>query len=222
MSRRDGEWRRQRLHDALLYLCVGTRAETGDLEEFLDAVLANGVDIVQLRAKTAGADEVRAAAVVFRAAADRHDALFILNDDPALAVEVEADGVHVGQEDPTPREAHEVVGRDRLVGRSTHSTRQVDRALEEDCDYFAVGPVHPTPTKEGRPAIGLDPVRHAAAVAGERPWFVTGGMAADTAPGVLAVGARRIVVVRALTQAADPGIAAAQLAMTLRSAGKAA
>lgn len=215
---RDGAWRRRRLADAVLYLCVDRRAD-GDLAAFLDAALGGGVDVVQLRDKTASDDDIRAAAPAFRAAADRHGALFVLNDDPVLAAEVDADGVHVGQDDPAPAAARAVVGADRLVGWSTHSTSEVDAAVAADCDYFGLGPVHPTPTKEGRPGIGLEPLRHAAAVAGDRPWFVTGGMALDTAPAVLAAGARRLVVVRALTQADDPGAVAAALAGLLRRAG---
>ncbi|HVL99066.1 MAG TPA: thiamine phosphate synthase [Egibacteraceae bacterium] len=215
---RDGDWRRRRLADAVLYLCVDRRAEQGDLPELLDAVLANGVDVVQLRDKAAGVDELRAAAAVFRAAAERHGALFVLNDDPSLSVEVHADGVHVGQDDALPAEARVIVGVERIVGRSTHTVAEIDRALVEDCDYFAVGPVHATPTKQGRPPIGLEPLRHAAAVAGDRPWFVTGGMAPATAPAVLATGARRLVVVRALSEAARPAAAAAELAALLRRA----
>jgi thiamine-phosphate pyrophosphorylase len=213
---RTGRWRRERLADALLYLCVGRRAAEGDLGALLDAALGAGVDVVQLRDKDATAGEIRAAAPAFRAAADRHGALFVLNDEPALAVEVGADGVHVGQDDMAPAEARAVVGGERIVGRSTHSAAEVDRALAEDCDYFAVGPVHATPTKPGRPGIGLEPLRHAARVAGERPWFVTGAMAAATAPDVLATGARRLVVVRAITGADDPAAVVAELAALLR------
>jgi thiamine-phosphate pyrophosphorylase len=212
---RDGGWRRERLARSRLYLCTDRRAERGDLEPFLDAVLGAGVDIVQLRDKTGGPEELLAAAGVFRAAALRHRALFVVNDDPELAVAVDADGVHVGQDDLSPEAARAIVGRDRLVGRSTHAEAEVDAALDEDCDYFAVGPVHATPTKEGRPPIGLGPLRHAAAVAGGRPWFVTGGMAPDTAPAVLATGARRLVVVRALTGAADPAAATRALRAVL-------
>ncbi|MEX0659750.1 MAG: thiamine phosphate synthase, partial [Egibacteraceae bacterium] len=187
MTGRDGAWRRRRLAEAVLYLCVDRRAEQGDLAGLLEAVLGAGVDVVQLRDKTAPAHELRSAAAVFADAAHRHDALFVLNDDPALAVEGHADGVHVGQDDTRPATARAVVGAERLIGRSTHTVAEVDRAMAEDCDYFAVGPVHPTPTKEGRPGVGLAPVRHAAAVAGDdRPWFVTGAMAARTAPAVLA------------------------------------
>ena len=214
-----GERRRARLRDAVLYLCVDRREEQGDLGVFLDAVLAAGVDLVQLRDKHATADEQRAAAEVFREAAQRHGALFILNDDPELAVEVGADGVHVGQDDLHPDAARDIVGADAIVGWSTHSVDEVNAAVATGCDYFAVGPVHATPTKQGRPAIGLDPLRFAAAVAGERPWFVTGAMGVETAPAVLATGARRLVVVRALTEAADAAAAAAaaaQLAALLR------
>lgn len=197
---RDGAWRRARLATSRLYLCTPLR---DDLPAFLDAVLAGGVDIVQLRDKDAPAEEQRAASRAFMEAARRHGALFVVNDDPALAAEVGADGVHVGQDDTDPSAARAVVGPDLLIGRSTHAVEEVDRALAEDCDYFAVGPVSETPTKEGRPGIGLEPVRHAARVA-DRPWFVTGGMAADTIPAVLAAGADRVVVVRAITAAADP------------------
>ena len=212
-----GEQRRRRLADAVLYMCVDRRADQGDLEDFLDDVLDAGVDVVQLRDKTASAEQIRDAAPLFRAAADRHQALFILNDDPQLAVGVEADGVHVGQDDLTPDQARAIVGRERIVGWSTHSEAEVDVAVAAHCDYFAVGPVHATPTKQGRPGVGLEPVRHAAVVAGERPWFITGAMSPSTAPEVIAVGGRRLVVVRALTDAADPAAVTAELATLLRS-----
>lgn len=210
-----GAERRARLTVARLYLCVDRRAPEGDLAVFLDAVLGAGVDLVQLRDKDADPAELRAAAAVFRAAADRHGALFILNDDPELAVAVDADGVHVGQDDADPATARAAVGPDRIIGRSTHSVAEVDRALTEDCDYFAVGPVTATPTKEGRPGIGPGPLRHAAAVAGERPWYVTGGMSPQTLPAILETGARRAVVVRALTHAEHPARVAAAMASIL-------
>ncbi|MDP8932123.1 MAG: thiamine phosphate synthase [Actinomycetota bacterium] len=218
MAQRESSWRLSRLHEARLYLCVGLRRERGDLAPFLDAVLANGVDVVQLREKEAPREELGTAAAPFRAAARRHGALFIVNDDPALAAEVDADGVHVGQEDPTPAQARAVVGHNRLVGRSTHSGSEIKRALTEDCDYFAVGPVHATPTKAGRSPIGLEPVQYASSAAGRRPWFVTGGMGPATAPAVIAAGGRRFVVVRAITEADDPAAISSQLAMVLRDA----
>ncbi|CAN5312606.1 thiamine phosphate synthase [soil metagenome] len=212
---RSRSWRRERLRRALLYLCTDRRAARGDLERFLEAVLAGGVDIVQLRDKDASQPQLRDAAATFSAACRRHAALFILNDDPRLAAEVDADGVHVGQDDPPPDHARTLVGPDRLIGRSTHNIAQIDRALTEDCDMFTVGPVSATPTKEGRPGVGLGPLRHAAAVGRDRPWFVSGGMAAETAPPVLAAGGRRLVVVRALTQASDPRAASAELSALL-------
>jgi thiamine-phosphate pyrophosphorylase len=223
VSTRTGSWRRERLARATLYLCTDRRAAQGDLPAFLDAVLGAGVDIVQLRDKDPDADEqvLREASEAFHAAALRHDALFVVNDDPLLAVEVDADGVHVGQDDLHPDTARAIVGSEGLVGRSTHAVEEIDTALGEDCDYFAVGPVHATPTKRGRTPIGLDPLRHAAAVAGQRPWFVTGGMALGTAPEVLATGARRLVVVRALTDATDPARAVRDLRGVLDATGAA-
>ena len=213
---RTGEWRRLRLANARLYLCTDLRLDKGDLEPFLDEVLSAGVDVVQMREKEPQPDDVlELAGDVFREAAHRYGVLFIVNDDPELAVELGADGVHVGQEDPPPRAAREVVGQERLVGRSTHDPGQIARALKEDCDYFAVGPVHATPTKEGRPGIGLTPIRLAASMATDKPWFVTGGMAPDTAPEVLAAGARRIVVVRSIYDADDPAAATRELTEVL-------
>ncbi len=216
MTQRDAFWRLPRLSEARLYLCLGLRRERGDLEPFLDAVLVSGVDVVQMREKDATHDELCTAAALFRAASRRHGALFMVNDDPSLAVELDADGVHVGQEDPPPHEARAIVGRDRLVGRSTHSVSQIRRALGEDCDYFAVGPVHATPTKAGRTPVGLEPVRYAAHSAGTRPRFVTGAMGTATAPAVIEAGARRLVVVRAITEADTPATIVGRLAAMLR------
>lgn len=211
---RDGTWRRDRLRSARLYLCVDRRATQGDLADLLDAVLAGGVDVVQLRDKDADRPALVDAAAIFRDAAIRHGALFVLNDDPELAAEVDADGVHVGQDDAAYAPARAAVGDERLVGRSTHSVAELERALSEPHDYVAVGPVHATPTKAGRPAVGLGPVAHAATIA-DRPWFVTGGMAEGTIPEARAAGMRGAVVVRALTEAADPGSVARRLAALL-------
>lgn len=214
---RSGEWRRLRLANARLYLCTDLRLDRGDLEPFLHAVLPAGVDVVQMREKDAAPDVMELAGEVFREAAHRYGALFIVNDDPELAVRVGADGVHVGQEDPPPHVAREHVGPDRLVGRSTHDPGQIARALKEDCDYFAIGPVNATPTKEGRPGIGLTPIRLASQMDTIKPWFVTGGMAPDTAPAVLGAGASRIVVVRAIYDAEDPAAATRELSELLAS-----
>lgn len=210
MAPRDGAWRRRRLAESRLYLCTPLRP---DLRSFLDGVLGAGVDIVQLRDKHASRRDRTEAAATFREAARAHGALFVLNDDPVLAAEVDADGVHVGQGDGPVADARRAVESERIVGRSTHSREQATEALATDADYVAIGPVHATPTKEGRQPIGLSPVRELAEVA-DRPWFVTGGMAADTIPETADAGARGFVVVRAITEAPDP-VAAVR---TLRAA----
>jgi thiamine-phosphate pyrophosphorylase len=208
--------RRQRLARARLYLvCDASFGAAG-----LRAALAGGADILQLREKDADDAAVLAAAAAFRRAADEHGALFILNDRPDLAAAAGADGVHLGQDDPAPAQARAVVGDDAIVGLSTHSTAQADAAQSSGADYFCVGPVHATPTKAGRPAVGLEPVRHAAA-AGRLPWFAIGGLNASNVGAVLDAGARRIVVVRAITEAADPEAAARALRAALDAATEA-
>jgi thiamine-phosphate pyrophosphorylase len=201
--------RRERLRRARLYFVTDVRP---GLQELLAAALAGGVDMVQLRDKSASDDELVRAAAVFRRLCDEHGALFWLNDRPDLVEACGADGVHVGQDDMSAAEARAAVGADRLVGLSTHSPEQLDRALASgEADQLSVGPVWKTPTKEGRPAAGLDYVRHAASVAGERPWFAIGGIDLDNVREVIAAGASRVVVVRAIRDAADPRAAAAGL-----------
>jgi thiamine-phosphate pyrophosphorylase len=208
--------RRQRLARARLYLvCDASFGAAG-----LRAALAGGADILQLREKDADDGAVLAAAAEFRHAADEHGALFILNDRPDLAAAAGADGVHLGQDDPAPAQARAIVGDDAIVGLSTHSTAQADAAQSSGADYFCVGPVHATPTKAGRPAVGLEPVRHAAATA-RLPWFAIGGLNAGNVGAVLDAGARRIVVVRAITEAADPAAAARALRAALDAATEA-
>jgi thiamine-phosphate pyrophosphorylase len=206
MASRIGDGRRARLRDARLYLVCGMGGDGRDLRAFLDAGLRGGVDIAQLREKdpAVGDEALLRAARVFRAACDAHGALFVLNDRPDLAAAAHADGVHVGQDDMPVAEARALVGEDVLLGLSTHTSAQVDDAAVADVDYFVVGPVHATPTKPGRPATGLDPVRHAASAPRPVPWFAIGGLDTSTVGPVVAAGATRIVVVRALTEAADP------------------
>ena len=179
---------------------------------FLNAALAGGVDVVQLRDKRLDDDELVAASRRFRDACDAQGALFVLNDRPDLVVACEADGVHVGQDDLPVPESRALVGEDRLVGLSTHSPAQVDAAW--GIDYIAVGPVHQTPTKPGRPAAGLDPIRHAAAHA-RVPWFAIGGLNDVTIKEAIGAGARRAVVVRAIAEAKDPEAAARALRAAL-------
>jgi thiamine-phosphate pyrophosphorylase len=203
--------RRARLADARLYLCTDGRRERGDLAAFLEAALRGGVDIVQLREKGLEARDELALLELVADAARRHGALWAVNDRADIAAAVGADVLHLGQDDLPVPYARRIVGGAPLVGRSTHDRDQVDAAdAEPDVDYFCVGPTWPTPTKPGRPAPGLDLTRYAAARA-TRPWFAIGGIDADRLDDVLAAGARRVVVVRAITEAADPEAAARSL-----------
>src|SRR5699024_10174312 len=183
---------------ARLYLCTDLRTRTGDLEQFLDAVLAGGVDVIQLREKGLEARDELAALEVFAAAAQRHGALFAVNDRADIARAAQAPILHLGQNDLQPHVARRIVGDDVIIGRSTHNGWQADAAREaDDVDYFCAGPVWATPTKAGRPAAGLELVEYAASRGGLRPWFAIGGienvMRLDTA---IAAGAHRAVVVR--------------------------
>jgi thiamine-phosphate pyrophosphorylase len=208
------------LRDARLYLCVDSRSRQGDLADFLDAVLANGVDVVQLREKGLEAREEIRLLETFAAAAERHEALWAVNDRADVARAIGAPVLHLGQDDLSVAVARDVVGEGVLIGRSTHSPAQADAARSEPgVAYYCCGPVWSTPTKPGRPAAGLDLVGHAAARQNDRPWFAIGGIETlDRLDEVIARGARRAVVVRAITEAEDPGAAAAAFARALHDA----
>jgi len=202
--------RLERLKEARLYF-VCDRAPGGrPLADVLAAALAGGVDLFQLRDKAASDDELLAAAEEAKGLCQAARALFLVNDRPDLAAAAHADGVHVGQDDEPVAAARAVVGTGRIVGLSTHSIAQAEAGARSGADYIAVGPVHATPTKEGRPPIGLEPVRHAAAQVGV-PWFAIGGIDARNVDEVVAAGAARIVVVRAIAEAVDPEGAARAL-----------
>ena len=214
---RDRQQRLAQLDDARLYLCTDARREQGDLPEFLDAVLAGGVDIVQLRDKSLEAREELEYLQVLAEACARHGKLFAVNDRADVAHAARPDVLHLGQDDLPVPHARAILGADLLVGRSCHAEAEVDAALtEEGVDYFCTGPVWPTPTKPGRPAPGLALVEYAAKLGPARPWFAIGGIDEHTVEQVLDAGARRIVVVRAITAADDPGEAAARLAHAVR------
>ena len=207
---------RARLDDARLYLCTDARRSRGDLAEFADAALAGGVDVLQLRDKGGDGDlEARAelaALEVLAQACARHGALLAVNDRADIALAAGADVLHLGQDDLPVEWARRVVGEEMIIGRSAHSAPETALAADEGgVDYFCVGPCWPTPTKPGRPAPGLDLVRTVAAREPARPWFAIGGIDERRLDDVLAAGARRIVVVRAITEAADPRAAAAAL-----------
>jgi thiamine-phosphate pyrophosphorylase len=210
-----GEARLDRLSRARLYVVTGARVERRDLEDFLDAILEAGTDIVQLREKDAEAGDLLTWGASFREAADRHRALFVVNDRPDVAVALDADGVHVGQNDLPGEVTRRLVGPDLMIGLSTHSEDQL-RGASPQADYVCAGPVHATPTKPGRPPVGLDLVRIAAAHE-RRPWFAIGGINGQTLPDVVDSGARRVVVARAVTEAEDPGEAVRRLLSGLPS-----
>jgi thiamine-phosphate pyrophosphorylase len=205
--------RRQRLRDARLYFV----ADRGGMQHALDAALAGGADLFQLRDKDASDDELLAAAETARERCRAAGALFLINDRPDLAVACGADGVHVGQDDTPVARARDIVGPDAIVGLSTHSMQQAQAGCRSGADYIAVGPVHATPTKEGRPAIGVEPIKYAAAHV-SIPWFAIGGIDTKTVGEVVQAGARRIVVVRALTDAEDPEAVARTLRSSLNGA----
>jgi len=210
----------ERIADARLYLCTDGRLERGDLREFLHAVLEGGVDVVQLRHKRLEAARELELLEIFAAVCAEHGALWAVNDRADVAFAAGAPVVHLGQDDLPPAAAREILGGQALIGRSTHAEAEVEAAAADpETGYFAVGPCWPTPTKPGRPAPGLGLVRHAARVAppgaaGVPPWFAIGGIDAGTLDQVLEAGARRIVVVRALTEAPDAA-AAREAARTL-------
>jgi thiamine-phosphate pyrophosphorylase len=206
--------RRERLGRSRLYLVGDARRERGDLPEFLDRVLGAGVDVIQIREKDAEVADVIRWGMVFNKAAASHEALFIVNDRPDVALALDADGVHLGQDDLPPEVARRILGPEAIIGLSTHSPEQFDAAPPE-ADYLCAGPVWKTPTKPGRPAGGLDFIRHAAKTGQERPWFAIGGINEGNLPEVLDAGATRIVVVRAIAQAADASLAAKALRSTL-------
>lgn len=212
----DRDERLARLQAARLYLVTPLEPGGRPLEGVLAAALAGGVDIVQLRAKDAGDGEVLAAAAVARRLCDEAGALLVVNDRPDLVEPARADGVHIGQNDGTIAHARAAAGPDVLIGRSTHAPAQLAAAADEGADYAGVGPVHATPTKAGRAPVGLDYVRHAADAA-RIPWFAIGGIAAENAGEVVAAGAQRIAVVRAIADAADPRAAAAGLLGVLKA-----
>lgn len=216
MSQRP-DYRKARLADAKLYLCTDARERQGDLSWFLNDVLDNGVDIVQLRQKGLEAAHELRYLEVFQKACAAHGALLAVNDRADVAKVADADILHLGQEDLWCGHAREIIGPDPLIGLSTHEeSESLAASAEPAADYFCVGPVWPTPTKPGRPAPGLDLVRYAAGLRTARPWFAIGGIDEQNLDQVLAAGASRIVVVRAITEADQPGAAAARLAARLR------
>ncbi len=205
--------RSARLAAARLYLVCGVPGEEPDpgrLPDLLRAAAAGGVEVFQLREKRLPDDELTAVADAARALCERIGMLMIVNDRPEVAVAAGADGVHVGQDDMPVARARTVVGPEMLVGLSTHAPAEIDAADPALLDYIGVGPVHETPTKEGRPAVGVELVRYAAAHAAV-PFFAIGGLNRENMTDVLAAGAGKVVVLRAIADAPDPERAAREL-----------
>lgn len=201
--------RLQQLQAASLYFICGVKPGGKALREVAKAALAGGVESLQLREKNCSPDELERAAEILKDLAQQYGALFIVNDYPDLAARWNADGVHLGQADTAVEEVRRVVGKERLIGLSTHTPAQID-SISSVVDYIGVGPIYSTPTKAGRPAVGVELVRYAAKHA-EVPFFAVGGIDLSTVATVVAAGARRIAVVRAIAEAVDPAAAASEL-----------
>ncbi len=218
-----GPLRRERLRTARLYFVCDARPRGGELEALLQAALRGGADMLQLREKELARREIERAAGTFRRLCDTYSTLFIVNDDPDLARTCDADGVHVGQDDVSVAEARAALGPDAIVGLSTHSPEQLDAAMAlppiERPNYISTGPVWATPTKEGRPATGLEYVTYAAQNS-ELPFFAIGGIDTSNAGEVVAAGANRLCVVRALRDAEDPAEVATQLRRSFAPLGR--
>jgi thiamine-phosphate pyrophosphorylase len=221
-SNESREQRRARLAEARLYLVCGEVGAGNGAELLPDVIrgaVAGGVSIVQLREKQLPDDELTAIANALRALCERLGALLIVNDRPAVAVEVGAAGVHVGQDDMPVEQVRELVGPDMLIGLSTHAPEEIDAVDGAVVDYIGVGPVHATPTKPGRPAVGLELVRYAAANA-KVPFFAIGGLDLGNVDQVLEAGAGRVCVLRAIADAEDPEQAARALSERIDAASE--
>jgi thiamine-phosphate pyrophosphorylase len=205
-----GVLRRQRLQWARLYFVCDSLPNGNDPEALLNATMAVGTGMIELRDREQPRAVIERSGRTFRRLADTYGSLFIVNDDPHLAMELAADGVHVGQDDIDPAEARRIMGPDAIIGLSTHSTDQIEAAAAEPVDYISVGPIWETPTKEGRPSTGLELIRTAAELASV-PWFAIGGVDPTNVDQVAAAGAERICVVRAIHDAEDPRAATAAL-----------
>ena len=205
------EERREKLSRMRLYVITGDHGGEAETVRTIEAALEGGANVIQLRKKTMAKGEQYAIALALRRLTHIHGALFIVNDHPDIAIAADADGVHLGQDDLPPDVVRKLPGFDgRLIGRSTHSLGQAQVAVHEGADYIAVGPVYPTPTKEGRTAVGTALVSRVAGVI-DRPFVAVGGIDHDNAAAVVEAGAHALAVVRAVYDAVDPAEAARRL-----------
>jgi thiamine-phosphate pyrophosphorylase len=201
----------ERLSAARLYLVCGALSS-----DRLDAALHGGVQLVQLRMKDAPPEAIVGAGRRFAELCSARNVPLILNDHPELVESAGADGVHLGQDDTPVAEARELLGEERIIGLSTHDAGQIEAAGRMGADYIGVGPVHTTPTKPGRPPVGAELVR-TAAQRSRVPFFAIGGIDRGNIDAVLAAGASRVAVVRAIAQAEDPERAASELRSALEA-----
>ena len=168
------------------------------------SLLAGGVGALQIRAKRWGRERIASMAERILPLTRDAGVPLIINDYPEVAAEVDADGVHVGQDDGSIEEIRYIVGNKKLIGRSTHTLAQAKQALDDGFDYIGFGPIYPTPTKAGRPGIGLEKIESAQAEVGSKiPMFCIGGIKVDNLNEVIAAGAQRVVIVSGLLQAED-------------------
>jgi thiamine-phosphate pyrophosphorylase len=211
--------RRQRLQWARLYFVCDARPHGQEPEALLNAAMSGGAGMIELRDREQPRNVVERSGHTFRRLANTYGALFIVNDDPHLALELRADGVHVGQDDVDPAEARRIMGPDAIIGLSTHSREQIEAAASQPVDYISVGPIWETPTKEGRRATGLELIREAAEIAA-KPWFAIGGIDTENVDEVVSAGAKRLCVVRAIRDGGDPRAAATALFGTVDPAAR--
>ncbi len=205
------EERREKLSRMRLCVITGVRGDELETARIVEAALDGGATIIQLRKKSMPMVEQYPLATALRTLTLAHEALLIINDHADLAIAADADGVHLGQDDLPPDAVRALPGFEgRLIGRSTHSLGQAQLAVNEGADYIAVGPVYPTPTKEGRAAVGTALVSRVAGIV-DRPFVAVGGIDHDNAAAVVEAGAHALAVVRAVYDAVDPAEAARRL-----------
>jgi thiamine-phosphate pyrophosphorylase len=205
------EQRRETLARMRLYVITGDGGDEVETARIVEAALDGGATVIQLRKKSMPMLAQFRLATALRILTREHEALLIINDHADLAIAADADGVHLGQDDLPPAAVRALPGFEgRVIGRSTHTLAQAQLAVHEGADYIAVGPVYPTPTKEGRPAVGTGLVSRVAGVV-DRPFVAVGGIDLENAPAVISAGAPAIAVVRAVYDAADPAEATRRL-----------
>jgi len=201
------------LHNCKLYGIIDTGyVKTPDFIPIAKALCDAGIGILQFRAKDWSPSKILPHATALKDLCQSYDCLFVVNDFPTVAAEINADALHIGQDDGTLNEVREIVGDSILVGRSTHSPEQAQKALNDGFDYIGFGPLFPTPTKAGRPGIGLNHIAAIESSVGSKiPVFCIGGIKASNLDEVIAAGARRVVIVSDILQSQNPQVHVAKI-----------